>query len=401
MEGLLEVLTQAVDARLRTPPGSVGSMMSGGMDSGSITAIAKNILRERGIDPLRTFSAAQRNSAAANACAETQAIDAAAKMTAIHPTLIYPDMLSELSGDLSAVPEEPFDCNFVILKAIFLAAHRQGLRVVLNGGGGDVVLRAGSHVIRLIRSGHFRIALREMHGERKFWQSGSLTPILMRYTRAALIPEAIKPMLRRLVRRDTVAESLKSSLISRDLAKRVDIRERLERMRRRFPSGWQSDYAIECCDAIRPNVTAGVERYGRIAAATGTETSDPFLDKRVVDFCSRIPGRLRQQDGWHKMILRRVMSGRLPDEVLWCRGKPHLGWLYNETITRQAMDRGDLNLTRLETALAGYVDSSALARQWQAFRARGDAERVHTAYFLAKWLQAAAQRPVVLSKSIR
>ena len=82
-QGFLEVFSAAIDARLRAPRGSVGSMLSGGIDSGSVVAIAKGLLAERGEGPLATFSAARRpDSADAEGidCPETRAIHAAISM---------------------------------------------------------------------------------------------------------------------------------------------------------------------------------------------------------------------------------------------------------------------------------------------------------------------------------
>ena len=56
-DGLLQVLTQAVASRLRCV-GPVGSMLSGGMDSGSVSAIASRLLAQQGRGPLHTFSCA-------------------------------------------------------------------------------------------------------------------------------------------------------------------------------------------------------------------------------------------------------------------------------------------------------------------------------------------------------
>jgi asparagine synthase (glutamine-hydrolysing) len=47
-DGFLEVLTRAVDARLRAPPGTLGSMLSGGVDAGSVVAIGKDLRAKRG-----------------------------------------------------------------------------------------------------------------------------------------------------------------------------------------------------------------------------------------------------------------------------------------------------------------------------------------------------------------
>jgi asparagine synthetase B (glutamine-hydrolysing) len=188
---------------------------------------------------------------------------------------------------------------------------------------------------------------------------------------------------------------VKASLISPDLANSVDILRRFERMQSLSAAGWETDYSIERCNAIRPNVTAGRERYARIAASTGIESRDPFLDKRVVDFCSMLPGHLRLRDGWPKVILREVMTDTLPAEILWTRRKRHLGWLFNAAVTRQAMYLEMLDIDEIQNSLDGYVDRAALTTAWKTFREGGEADQIHTAHVLSAWLENSANRPVV------
>jgi len=83
--GFLEVFNHAVEARLRAPANTVGSMLSGGMDSGSVVAIAREILSARDDGPLTTYSAARRDVAD---CEESRAINSAISVTSISPNLI-------------------------------------------------------------------------------------------------------------------------------------------------------------------------------------------------------------------------------------------------------------------------------------------------------------------------
>jgi asparagine synthase (glutamine-hydrolysing) len=142
-------------------------------------------------------------------------------------------------------------------------------------------------------------------------------------------------------------------------------------------------------------MTAGRERYARLAAANAMEARDPFLDRRIVDYCSRLPGHVFMKDGWPKALLRQLMVDRLPDEVVWCRGKPHLGWLFNEIVTRLLVDRDQYDLSSLQSELKDFVDREALARAWQSFSDGKDAEQIHSAVVLAVWLRENGIRPVV------
>ena len=99
------------------------------------------------------------------------------------------------------------------------------------------------------------------------------------------------------------------------------------------------------------------------------------------------------RDGWPKYLLRIAMEGRLPDTVRWGRGKPHIGWVYNELFIKREMSRGNLSLDSLRAALDGYVDPVGLQRAWERAECT-DFESVHSAYVLSRWLDQFAARPL-------
>lgn len=51
------------------------------------------------------------------------------------------------------------------------------------------------------------------------------------------------------------------------------------------------------------------------------ENRSPFLDRRLTEFCFRIPTRHLIQDAYAKYPLRKAMSGLVPDFILWNRRK--------------------------------------------------------------------------------
>jgi asparagine synthase (glutamine-hydrolysing) len=54
----------------------------------------------------------------------------------------------------------------------------------------------------------------------------------------------------------------------------------------------------------------------RVMMAHGVEGRFPFLDHRVVEFCAKIPPRLKMNGLKEKYILRRSMAGTLPESIL-------------------------------------------------------------------------------------
>src|SRR4029077_19290720 len=51
------------------------------------------------------------------------------------------------------------------------------------------------------------------------------------------------------------------------------------------------------------------------------ENRSPFLDRRLFEFCCRIPARFLIRDGYAKIVLRDAMRGIVPDAVLDNRRK--------------------------------------------------------------------------------
>lgn len=395
-EALLAVLTEAVRTRLRSP-GPAASMLSGGLDSGSIVAIASGILAAQHKSPLHTFSAVGPDPAT---CLETRTIHASLTMEGLAPHQVdytdLGDLMPELE-DLSWNIEEPFDFSMVLLRCMYLAAQRQGIRVVLDGAAGDVVLAHGTQILRLFRRGNWLKAVREAYARDRFFGFSAAWAAPIRNARAALTPDVVRRARRRLSEAGRAASLVRDSIISPEFAQRVSLVDRLRTLGETYGTAWMSDQHREHAFAIHPNLTAGRERYDRVASAVGVEPRDPFLDRRVVAFCLTLPGSQRLDGGWPKVVLRRAMAGRLPDAVRWRRGKQHLGWKFVLALMHSRAARMKDQPDQIWEVLRPFVNQAALQEDWRAYFDDGrqdHAEGVYDALNLATWLQRAAQRPV-------
>jgi asparagine synthase (glutamine-hydrolysing) len=122
-EAFLEVFTAAVRSRLRTV-GPVGSMLSGGVDSGSVVAVASRLLAAEGRGPLFTFSAISPDGEAEP---ETRAILAASTIDGLEPTTVSYGALDDLLPELEELVwdvDEPFDGSMTLVRAVYLSARR-------------------------------------------------------------------------------------------------------------------------------------------------------------------------------------------------------------------------------------------------------------------------------------
>lgn len=403
----LDVFGQAVRDRLRTT-GPVGSMLSGGMDSGSVVAVAREQLAAAGRPALQTFSATSPPPESAR-CVETQAIHAAMQMSHLNARELHYGQLAEYQDDLVQLLgalDEPFDGGMMIPRLMYLMARRAGVNVVLDGASGDVVLGEATHLARLVRSLRWGRAIREARGQAQFWRGGypawqelyyaarsAATTDWMRTKRAQVMRD------RRSMQR--AAHAVQRTLIGRDFADRVQLSARFRDSDHGANSPVSGSYGLDCARTLLdPQLTAGRERYGRVASALGVEARDPFLDLRVVDLVLRLPGSQKLRDGWPKFILRSSMAGKLPDVVRWRRGKEHLGWDFTRALMEGTAavlrERLDTNLQ----SLAPFVNMDALIQARDAYFIRGElahAEHLNEVSLLGEWLRSNADRPRVRS----
>ncbi|MBI4169311.1 MAG: asparagine synthase (glutamine-hydrolyzing) [Acidobacteria bacterium] len=127
-------------------------------------------------------------------------------------------------------------------------------------------------------------------------------------------------------------------------------------------------------------------RVDKITMASSVEARVPFLDHAIVEFALRIPTDLKIRGGQSKFLLKKAMTGILPDEIIH-RPKQGFGAPVSEWL------RGDL----YRPAIAGVMESRLRDEDLLdyehvrgLFRAHRDGKRDHswhlwTLYNLSRW----------------
>jgi len=100
-------------------------------------------------------------------------------------------------------------------------------------------------------------------------------------------------------------------------------------------------------------ITAGVERYGRVAATHGIEPRHRFLAKRVIRLHAWMPIHLRRRDSREKWLLRRAIEPLVPGDTAWADRRAHLGGRFNTIGARWLQD---WPAAQMETQLGYRVD---------------------------------------------
>ncbi len=66
-----------------------------------------------------------------------------------------------------------------------------------------------------------------------------------------------------------------------------------------------------------------LERKDRMSMAAAVEVRVPFADHRIIEYVFNLPWHVKFEQGVEKSLLRRAMKGYLPDRVLWRKKSPY------------------------------------------------------------------------------
>ena len=142
-EAFKELFTESVRCRLRSAF-PVGSTLSGGLDSSSITCTARNLLSETD-QQLHTFSAIFPNLPQSDlrAIDERHYMNAVKSAGGIQARDIRADLLDPLLNWLWQEEEPILSPNIYIHEGMYNCAKQQGVRVFLDGVDGDTTVSHG------------------------------------------------------------------------------------------------------------------------------------------------------------------------------------------------------------------------------------------------------------------
>jgi asparagine synthase (glutamine-hydrolysing) len=299
---------QAVQDRL--PHGSAAILMSGGLDSTSVAALASRVQSERAVQ--NSISAYTVDYSPLFDDEEGRYASLAARHMGIPIEILRGAGSAPFSGldDLSFQPPEPSAEPFY---GLHIAHYRQiavRARVALSGDGGDDILtgRAWPYLLYLLRRGRLDAIATAFGGH--FLSHGSVPPL-----RAG-----IRATFRRWMGR-VDPELDYPRWLEPDFERRLHLRDRWRELRQppRLDHPVHPYAYAALTGPYWPNVLEGED-----AAWSGVavETRAPLLDIRLLRFLLRVPPVPWCAD---KLLLREVMRGLLPEDIRLRRKTPMRG----------------------------------------------------------------------------
>jgi asparagine synthase (glutamine-hydrolysing) len=317
-EQLRELLFQAVQCRVRTPF-PIGTHVSGGLDSSTVTAIAARLLREQG----QTLTAYSWSPAPPSELPddERKLIQALCRRESIqchYIDLKVEDVVRTYLRDFTRQPYEMMLREELTQKQ----AVQNNVRLMLSGWGGDEMItgHGWGYWSDLFRRGrwwklHQEIRLFVEHndvtGIRKLKHYAGMT---YRKVLLPLIPEFIWMRWRS---RSSVypLTCIQPSFATQHQNAVIALRGPSLRER--------------CCSVQKMqwrwldngHLTKRIEAWAINGARQRLVYHYPLLDRRILEFGLGTPSDQFVQQGWKRALIRRAVKGLLPEAIQWHRSK--------------------------------------------------------------------------------
>jgi asparagine synthase (glutamine-hydrolysing) len=360
------LFTEAVRCRLRAAA-PVAAALSGGLDSSSVVCVARAVQAAAGAGPLTTYTARFPTIPRCDEGAYVAAVEAGG---GLRPRHLDGDALDPL-GDLESGPlrdEEALQAGgYYMHWALYRAAAAEGARVFLEGTGGDIVVSHGTGYLGdLVRRGRWLELVRETRRlsrafERPAWR-------LLRTAGVAVAPAALRRVWRR-ARREGFGGP---PLIRREFARRIDLDQRL---RAAEPPRLRGDIDGARGEHWRqltsPRLAGILETLAAAGRVMGVDPRDPFLDRRLMEFCLALPADQKIRQGRTRVVLRRALAGLLPAEIQDRPGKAPLDLMVTAALRVYGPERLDRLMAEAAESLDPYVGAAAVRDAYRAYRARG------------------------------
>ena len=314
-EAVKHTLEEAVRCRIGSKE-RVGATLSGGLDSSSVTAIAARLLDTQGRQ-LTAFTAAPAHPALNDFNTFGDEWAHAASLTAMYSNIDHVRIPNDDAPVLNALElrESSLDVpvlspfNTIWANGIDRAARDRDIAIMLVGQMGNITI--SYHGCELLASQlrglQFLSAAQTIVDLRRFGCRSWLG--LLGEVADAILPDIARRGLRSAVGR-AGPDLFDYSVVSENFARSKGLKSRVGA----FQKVTRGDSR-----ALRLKVLLGHEP-GPWAASTRRlfriDTRDPTSDRRVTELCLSIPDNQFLHKGVHRSLIRRAMSGLVPDQIL-------------------------------------------------------------------------------------
>lgn len=362
---MLELFTAGVQARLRSYQ-PVASMLSGGLDSSTVSYIAADLLKLQN-KPLTTFSHVPlfTDELMRDKKKELQVLDespfileAVAASGNIKPVLLNSNNKSVLQGaaDFIEICDAPAhaSANLYWLLDIYSTTAQKGWGTLLSGEGGNGSISfAGLYYLL-----------------QPTWSNLIKQP--NRYLKTYIAKPVVKTLFPRYFnKRKRINNSLKNYVngifASTDILNKYNIIDHIIANNKDFQTPVKSITELK---EVFINLYNTRSTFGAACGQHyGIELRDPCTDQEVMEYFFSIPNEaFFDEDYNNRMLVKRMMKGKIPDKVLFEK-KP--GLQSSDIVYRAKAQQQEIT-TAIETLKRSpianhYIDIRKLSEAWQSY----------------------------------
>lgn len=402
-----EIFTKAVTSRLRSAF-PVGSMLSGGLDSSSISCVASRFLDANDKPKLETFSAVFPTIAEMDSrIDERKYIDSVTKHINCNPNFVEADSFSPLI-DMEKMQkhcDHPVGAPNVFMDwALFKSAQKKDVRVLLSGFDGDSTVSYGYEAFQtLARQGKWfqlyrnAVALnknmpnRHHQFKKLVWNRG--------FKEAT--PEFVRQLWRVMNGRPKTIEKIKKlpsshnfnyRSINPEFAGKQNLKNRyFDLIEKNHPEnvGYVQSHWNALCNGL---FAFALETFEKSAAAFNVEPRFPFFDRRLIEFCISLPAKQKIYNGWTRSIFRRAMKDILPADVQWRTDKANIGLSFKVNLLKYGSEDVEKTIYDFPEVLEKYIDIKKLSTAYHKYKSdplkyEGEPMFIISSVYLSNWLR--------------
>lgn len=354
--GYISLLEESVRLRMRSDV-RVGTCLSGGLDSSTVAALAS-----KNYDHHDKFYAihARSEEAATDESAYANLVSDHLKLNLLTVVPSYEDFASDME-EVIRTQEEPFGSPSVFMQHfVFKEARKNNCIVMLDGQGGDeTLLGYERYYPALIRSLSWSQRPKALLNSKKNSRLSMLDVI-----KYMIYFGNYKGRLNRVKRR---AKFIRPEYLDRYQSQTL----------KKVSESYSDIRKMQKMELTRSQLPHLLRYEDKNSMRHSVEARLPFIDYRVVEFALKMENEAKIHNGWTKYVLRKGMSGLLPDKVVWRKNKLGFNAPENTWLEKHASE--------MDKTIRGSVIFNALADLNQMDLNQLDKRMRWRIYNLAKW----------------
>ncbi len=335
VENFKQLFAASINKRLRSDV-SIGTSLSGGLDSSSIVAFCENESSDQYTHKCFTasFEGFEKD--------ETRYAAAVARRFNLQhfTTTISGTELPYLMDEVSYYQEEPFTSASILAQyKVYQCAKQNGVTVLLDGQGADEILAGYHKYYKWYWQNLFITNRKRFNSELQFAKN---LGVKERFGFANKIAAFFPQFAASLLQGRKEKQAFKNPLLNREFAF-----AQKKNLYYSLPNDFDLNSALYYNTFVN-----GLEELLRMAdrnsMAHTTEVRLPFLSHHLVEFLFSLPADFKIHAGWTKWLLRKSTEQILPPETVWRLDKvgfepPQKRWMQNKTV-QDAVQEGKRTL---------------------------------------------------------